>query len=85
MFNIFFATIITFSPLFILNFLKQYPISTLTQQLGFENETESKHFCETWGLSVFGSNVIFEKQIQPQPPTLPWREQRSFHVRAISI
>ncbi|VDP63610.1 unnamed protein product [Schistosoma curassoni] len=57
-----------------------YPISTLTQQLGFENETESKHFCETWGLSVFGSNVIFEKQIQPQPPTLPWREQRSFHL-----
>ncbi|VDP29182.1 unnamed protein product [Schistosoma margrebowiei] len=57
-----------------------YPISTLTQQLGFENETESKHFCETWGLSVFGSNVIFEKQIQPQPPTLPWKEQRSFHL-----
>ncbi|XP_018649701.1 hypothetical protein Smp_180900 [Schistosoma mansoni] len=57
-----------------------YPLSTLTQQLGFENETESKDFCETWGLSVFDSNVIFEKQIQPQPPTLPWKEQRSFHL-----
>ncbi|KAH8862405.1 Germinal-center associated nuclear protein [Schistosoma japonicum] len=57
-----------------------YPISTLTRQLGFENEAESINFCETWGLSVLNSYVIFEKQIQPQPPSLPWKERRSFHL-----
>ncbi|CAH8505471.1 unnamed protein product [Heterobilharzia americana] len=57
-----------------------YPISTLTKQLGFENEEESRDFCERWGLTAKGSSVIFEKQVQPQPPELPWREKRSFQL-----
>ncbi|CAH8843530.1 unnamed protein product [Trichobilharzia szidati] len=57
-----------------------YPISTLTRQLGFENNTETKDFCERWGLTTDDSNVIFEKQVQPEPPELPWRENRSFQI-----
>ncbi|VDP98885.1 unnamed protein product [Trichobilharzia regenti] len=57
-----------------------YPISTLTRQLGFENNTETKDFCERWGLTTDDSNVIFEKQVQPEPPELPWRENRSFQL-----
>ncbi|KAG5449071.1 Germinal-center associated nuclear protein [Clonorchis sinensis] len=58
----------------------QYPLSTLTRQLGFEDTQEAKSFCECWGLTVYVNQLVFEKQTPPQPPELAWRERRSLRL-----
>lgn len=58
----------------------QYPVETLTRQLGFENRNEAREFCESWGMSVVDDFILFDKQTPPQPPELAWRERRAIRL-----